>query len=347
VSAIEEEGRERELFAPVDLCRADGTLDPRAIGWSRRPLVRANLRGHRLRKKRWEYLCVASDALAVGLVWADVDFLGLAAITLIDLATGETLTRGVPTPLGLGIHLDEHAGRLDARVRLPGYTLEARDGPHGTHLRFSLGALGTRAQGELFVELPRDEESMNVVVPFAGGGFQLNAKQAARPAIGEVRAFGRRHVFDAQHPAWGCIDSGRGVWPRDTRWNWGVAQGRIGGHDERRIGVNVGGQWTDATGSTENALFVDGRVEKLSEDLRWTWDRSAPRAPWRIVAPSGRVDLVMEPAQVVHVRADARVLASELWQVWGTWRGHVVRDDGERVVIDGLRGFAEDHAARW
>ena len=46
---------ERELTAPVDLCDARGRLNPAAVGWSRPPLVRANLRGHWPRKKRWNF----------------------------------------------------------------------------------------------------------------------------------------------------------------------------------------------------------------------------------------------------------------------------------------------------
>src|SRR6185436_4983704 len=34
---------ERELTAPIDLCDPQGRLSPAAVGWSRVPLVRANL----------------------------------------------------------------------------------------------------------------------------------------------------------------------------------------------------------------------------------------------------------------------------------------------------------------
>ena len=46
---------EPELTRPVDLCDGRGRLDPAAIGWSRAPLVRANLRGHWPRRKRWNF----------------------------------------------------------------------------------------------------------------------------------------------------------------------------------------------------------------------------------------------------------------------------------------------------
>ena len=43
---------EHEIREPVDLCHAMGRLAPAAVGWSRQPLVRANLSRHPLRKKR-------------------------------------------------------------------------------------------------------------------------------------------------------------------------------------------------------------------------------------------------------------------------------------------------------
>ena len=55
----------------VDLCTREGTLDPRARGWSRAPRVRANLGGPFLRQKRWDYWCVASDTCVLAITVAD------------------------------------------------------------------------------------------------------------------------------------------------------------------------------------------------------------------------------------------------------------------------------------
>jgi hypothetical protein len=50
---------EPELTKPVDLCTADGSLNPAARGWSRRPLHRANLDGRFGLNKRWDYWAIA------------------------------------------------------------------------------------------------------------------------------------------------------------------------------------------------------------------------------------------------------------------------------------------------
>ena len=70
--------------------------------------------------------------------------------------------------------------------------------------------------------------------------------------------------------SWGTLDFGRGRWPYRTTWNWGAGIGLV---DGRRVGMQVGGKWTDGTGMTENSLVVDGRLSKISEDLVWEYDR--------------------------------------------------------------------------
>jgi hypothetical protein len=104
---------EREITEAVDLCMPDGKhLNPAAKGWSRRPLHTANLRGGWGRTKRWDYWAVLAGDLVVSVTYADVDYLGLADLWWVDLATGETGGRPAPLPLGRGVFLPEPARHL-------------------------------------------------------------------------------------------------------------------------------------------------------------------------------------------------------------------------------------------
>jgi hypothetical protein len=120
-----------ELTEPVDLCAPDGTLSPAALGWSRRPLHRCNLSGHLLRKKRWEYWCVANGDAFLAFTCADLDYLGLAAVTFLDLASGTLIERAAVSPLGAGFQLGETVCGADVSF--------ARS---GLQLAFSHGAAG-------------------------------------------------------------------------------------------------------------------------------------------------------------------------------------------------------------
>ena len=108
----------KELIEPVDLCSADGRLNAAAIGWARRPLVRANLRGGFGRRKRWDYWCVTDERWLLALLVADLDYVAFAAASAIDLTTGEREDR-VKLARG-GLELSPQPGV----VKLAGVRLE-------------------------------------------------------------------------------------------------------------------------------------------------------------------------------------------------------------------------------
>ncbi|NNC00927.1 DUF2804 family protein, partial [Corallococcus exiguus] len=77
---------EREITEPVDMCLSNGRLNPAAIGWSRKPLHRANLKGWG-RNKRFEYWCVITEDFLVTANISHHDYRANIASTFIDLRT--------------------------------------------------------------------------------------------------------------------------------------------------------------------------------------------------------------------------------------------------------------------
>ena len=149
----------------------------------------------------------------------------------------------------------------------------------------------------------------------------------------------------ADGSSWGCLDFGRGVWPYRTTWNWGAGAGLV---DGRRIGLQLGGKWTDGTGMTENALVVDGRLSKLSEELVWRYDRSDWLRPWQVRTPeSDRLDVTFVPIHDKVSRLHAGIASSAVDQCFGTWSGRIVPDDGVAIEVAGLAGWAEEATWRW
>jgi len=64
-------------------------------------------------------------------------------------------------------------------------------------------------------------------------------------------------------------------------------------------------------------------------------------------APDGRLELVFTPFFERVAKTDALVLKSEVHQMFGRYNGHVVTDDGEKLTITDLIGWAEEHNAKW
>ena len=335
---------ERELFEPVNLCNERGHLASNAIGWSRFPLHRCNLRGHFFRKKRWDYWCVSTQSHLLSLVYADLGYLGIAEVAWLDYASGRYAKKSAAVPLALGFQQPEQVAGASIHFRGQGLELDIWEHPSGTRLEALVGRVGrARLRAELFAKLPRGDETLNVVVPWSTSRFQFTSKHVARPTTGWALVDGERWNFGADNEAFACLDFGRGVWPFSTTWNWAAASGMVEG---RRVGINLGGQWTDGTGSTENALFIDGKIHKISEPVTFDYDPTSDRAPWVIRDAGNKIHLVLEPFYPRRENVNLGILHSRVIQCFGRMSGHV-RVGSQRLDLRGLIGWAEEHQARW
>ncbi|HTJ37787.1 MAG TPA: DUF2804 domain-containing protein [Dactylosporangium sp.] len=322
---------EKEIVQPVDLCRPDGRLNPAAVGWSRRPLHRANLRGWG-RAKRWEYWGIVTPTHIVGLVASSLDYAGVHGVYVLDRATGDELNHDAVVPFARGAELPALSGTGRVAARGSGLAIQIDQGPGGSVIH----ATAPGVEVDLDVPLPPDHQSLGVVVPWGPRRFQYTVKDVGRPVHGTLRVKGVEHRVGDD--AFAVLDHGRGKWPYSVRWNWaaGSGPGRA---------IQLGGAWTDGTGLTENALFVDGRLHKIGAELQWTYDRSDWRRPWRIAGE--RVDARLEPFHERVARTNLGVIASETHQCFGHFSGWAETDDGSRIDLDGLTGWAEEARNRW
>jgi len=337
---------ERELIDPVDLCTPDGRrLNPAARGWSRRPLHRANLAHRRLRTKKWDYWAVLAGDLAIGLVYADIGYLGLASLWWGDLATGGSGGHDLARPLGRGITLPDVPGSRPLVIETSKLAMRVADARDGTRIEARWVDGADDGEVDIVVEHPADHESLSVVIPWSESTFQLTIKDQARPAHGHLRRGKRVDRIGDASPAWGVLDVGRGRWPYSVTWNWGGGAGTATTGEV--VGLQLGGRWTVGTGFTENAVTVDGRLHKIGRELTWHYDWDEPMRPWRVTDEGGALDLTLTPRYDKHSGTNAVLLRTEVHQVFGTWAGTVVAEDGRRLTLDGALGFAEESRNRW
>lgn len=325
---------ETEIIAPVDLCLPDGRLNPSAIGWSRTPMHRTNLRGWG-RKKRWEYWAVQSPEMVLGVTVSDLDYAGLHAVWFLDPQGIEHAASALTPPKALA--MPDIAGGGPVAVAAGG--LEVNLEPTEVGLR--LFARTPDLTADIAITRPPRHQSMAVVVPWSDRRFQYTVKENTLPARGTVTTAGASYEFGED--SWATWDFGRGKWPYRITWNWGSGSGMVGDHV---IGLQVGGAWTDGTGSTENALMVDGVTHKISEELRWDYRTDDWMAPWRITSASGAVDLGFEPTYVRSDRTELGVIGNDTHQCFGTWSGGAHIGD-ELWSVDGLHGWVEEVRNRW
>lgn len=331
---------EREITEPVALCLPSGQLNPDAVGWTRTPMHDTSAIGAGGtawgRNKRWEYWGITLPSHILTLTVSNIDYAAVHSILVYDRATGEVTDRPAIVPFAGNVALPGSAQGGPASAHTKALSLDLTEEAGGTRLR-------GRAAGvsfDVFAERPEGHEALGVVVPWSQKRFQYTLKDVARPATGWLEVGGTRVELPAGE-SWAVLDHGRGRWPYRMIWNWGAASGYTDGHT---LGLQIGGRWTDGSGSTENALLVDGRLHKISEELDWRYDESDWLAPWHITGELA--DLVFTPFWDRVSATELGVFGSHGHQCFGHYDGWVQTESG-RIRIENLLGWAEDVRNRW
>ncbi|MEN6410210.1 MAG: DUF2804 domain-containing protein [Anaerolineaceae bacterium] len=335
---------EPELTQPVYECDANGNLNPKAIGWSRRPLQICNLSHHPFRKKLWNYWCFTNQKFLFSITVSNIDYMGLVFAYYLDFETKEFIEQTIMRPFGKECNLpptvDGDVHFDDAHLSCA-FTREAQY----TRIRVDGDSFGGKPlHADLRVFHPEDQETLNVIIPWSQTRYQFTSKQHCLPVEGIVQTNGQSNSFDPCDSN-SCLDFGRGVWKYVSSWNWG---GFSGTHDHHRVGINLGGKWTDGTGMNENGFFVDGKLTKLHEDIRWEYSAADFMKPWKLTTTAtNRVQLTFTPFYERVAKTNALVIQSEVHQMIGRYDGAITPENGEPIAIDNQIGWAEDHHARW
>ncbi len=333
---------EPEIGGPTSLTTAGGKLNREAIGWATQPIIdTSGLARGRGRNKRWEYWNVATPEHILGMTVSHIDYACVHELWLLDRATGHALGKAatVIPPRGAVLAPRLEHGRSMARAK--DLALDIDEVPGGTRLRGQIAGVAF----DITAELPDGHERLALVVPWSDERFQYTVKDIARPASGWIRVDGVRHELP-EGESWAVLDHGRGRWPYDISWNWGAGSGytQLGG-ESRVIGLQVGARWTDGTGVSENAFFVDGRMHKIHGPTEWRYDLASWRTPWQVTG--GGLDARFKPFHNKVTRTDLLVLKGHTDQCFGYWSGTFTTAAGEQIPFDGLIGWAEEVHNRW
>ena len=283
---------EKEILVPTALCDKKGNLNPEAIGYARKPIIDCNLSGQFMRKKKWNYWCVYGEDILFSATISHLDYAAVCFVYFLEYETQRYFEKSVLIPLGTKVKMST---QVLETVSFENSELRIYMSHSGgdTHLSVICPDFdGERLHAELMIHHPVADDSLNVVIPWSRQMFQFTAKHHTLPTTGIVKIGNRRYKFNEEE-SYAVLDYGRGIWPREATWNWGMASQRMRG---RRIGLNFGGKWTDGTGMTENAIFVDGVMTKIHEDVIFEYDRNDFMKPWTIRSKfSETVDLTFTP----------------------------------------------------
>ena len=341
-----------ELTQPGNLLDATGRLAQ--VGWSRQPQLDCNLENarfytlrplQRFRMKRWDYYAVFTPRLFFSATIADLGYAGNIFAYTLDFATGDIHEEGLVIPLGRGISLPRNSTAGDAHFANGRASLDFQLASAGRRISVSWPDFhgGRGIQADILLRCPAEHESMNIVIPIGQRRFYYNRKINCMPAEGNLR-YGELDEELKPSDCLGSLDWGRGVWEYRSFWNWASASGFL--PDGRRVGLNLGCGFGDTSAATEDALILEDRVHKLGQ-VKYDYISGDYMKPWRFTDREGRLDMEFTPFKDRLARTNLGVIFSEVHQMFGRYRGQAVTDEGERVQIDDLIGFAEEHQARW
>lgn len=335
---------EKELLNPVLLCDSKGQLNPEAIGFARQPFIQSNLTKNFMRKKKWNQWYVFGEDILFSATIGHFDYVAVCFVYLYNFETQRFFEKQITIPMGRGIKMPEHV-LGDVLVNHHQMKIQLLYAENKTMFSVEIQDFdGENLHAELEILHPPEDESLNVVIPRNRNVFQFAAKHHTLPTTGFVTLGEQAYRFNDDY-SFAVLDYGRGIWPRQTEWNWAMASQRIG---HRRIGLNFGGQWTDGTGMTENAVFIDGQMIKIHEDVLFSYDLNHPKQPWTIQTKfSNHVRLRFTPFFTRTAKTNTRLFHSDIHQLVGYFDGYIHLPGHPPLAIRQMLGCSEEHIAKW
>ena len=311
---------------------------------------RSKVKGGLMRLKEWDYYYVGNDKFGVALTIADNSYMGLDSISFLSFE-GEPweITKSPMRILTLGrTGLPQTSAEGVSAISGKGYSLQFRVEDGKRVLQAHMDNFKDGAAIDIDVTLTDEpEESMVICTPFdKPGHFYYNQKINCMRASGTVKIGEDVYTFEPDS-AFGVLDWGRGVWTYHNTWYWGSASGLVHGVD---FGFNIGYGFGDTSAASENMLFFNGKAHKLSQvtfEIPMKDGKEDYLSPWKFTSDDGRFEMDCAPVIDRASCTDFKVLKSDQHQVFGRFSGTAVLDDGTRLVVQDLLGFAEKVENKW
>ena len=139
------------------------------------------------------------------------------------------------------------------------------------------------------------------------------------------------------------LDSGRGIWPYRNRWIWASGATET---DRGVLALNLGGGFGAEGAPTENAIFLDGRIQKLGK-VYFKFVPDDPMRLWHISDDRRRLRLTFHPTFDNYTQRNALLVRTRCHQVFGKLSGTVELEDGTVLRLTDVPFFCEHAVNRW
>jgi hypothetical protein len=93
-------------------------------------------------------------------------------------------------------------------------------------------------------------------------------------------------------------------------------------------------------------IFYNNKAHKL-ENIVFHFSEEDYLKPWKVTSSDGRLEMDFKPIIDRNSNTDLKILKSLQHQVFGTFTGKAILDDGKEIYVKDLLGFAEKVFNKW
>ena len=322
-------------------------------GWATeliRTYDRKKVAAGRMRIKEWDYYCICNDRFALALTIDHNGYMTMDSISLLHFTDNSQVTTSrIGLPLFAKRSLPPTSAKGDIRVSGKGYELAFDNDGTVRRLHGTMDSFWKEEAISFDLTLTdAPAESMVIVTPYRENpkAFYYNQKINCMRVSGSILFKKKEYVCDPAD-TFAVLDWGRGVWTYDNTWYWGSASGLADGVP---FGFNIGYGFGDTSAASENVLVYEGKIHKLSQvrfEIPMKDGTEDYLSPWTFSSDDGRFEMRFEPLMDRSAKINALVISSDQHQVFGRFSGTVILDDGRKLEIRNLTGFAEKVRNKW
>ncbi len=300
--------------------------------------------------KEWDYYAVCTDKFALALTIDHNGYMTMDSISLLDFEQNSQVTKSVMgLPFTSPRNLPSTSEKGSIQVKGKGYMLSFENDGNSRHLTGFMNKF--RGENTIVFDLhltDAPKETMVIVTPFKDHpeAFYYNQKINCIRVKGTI-TLGSKEYSCNPADTFAVLDWGRGVWTYDNTWYWGSVSGLAEG---KPFGFNIGYGFGDTSAASENVLFYDGKIHKLSQITFGIPIKDGKKdymSPWTFTSDDGRLEMTFQPVMDRFAKTNAGIICSDQHQVFGQFRGTAVLDDGRTLQINNLMGFAEKVRNKW